>query len=104
MCRKAQSARESSRRSDERISLFRSAKANTRAKEDDERSARGSSRAVMTLQSVSKPRVPRRPPLGTARVLPVLDRPVLVNLVKLTLNHAVSTTRAWTTASPSRLP
>jgi DNA-binding response OmpR family regulator len=39
------------------------------------------------------------PPRGPARVLVVLDRPVLVELIKLTLNHAVYTTRAVTTAT-----
>ena len=36
---------------------------------------------------------------GQARVLLVLDRPVLVELIKLTLNHGVCTTRAVTIAA-----
>jgi DNA-binding response OmpR family regulator len=38
------------------------------------------------------------PPRGPARVLVVLDRPVLVELIKMTLNHGVYTTRAATLA------
>jgi DNA-binding NtrC family response regulator len=34
------------------------------------------------------------PPRGPARVLVLLDRPVLIELIKLTLNHGVYTTRA----------
>ena len=53
----------------------------------------------MTLPHVSKPQSAQWPPRGPARVLVVLDRPVLVELIKLTLNHAVYTTRAVTTAT-----
>ena len=39
------------------------------------------------------------PPRGPARVLLVLDRPVLIELIKMTLNHGVDTTRTATIAS-----
>jgi DNA-binding response OmpR family regulator len=39
------------------------------------------------------------PAIGHARVLLVLDRPILVELITLTLNHGVCTTRAVTIAS-----
>ena len=39
------------------------------------------------------------PAVGQARVLLVLERPVLVELITLTLDHGVCTTRAVTTAA-----
>jgi DNA-binding response OmpR family regulator len=53
----------------------------------------------MTLPHVAKPQAKHWPPRGPARVLVVLDRPVLVELIKLTLNHGVYTTRTVTTAN-----
>src|SRR5581483_8318423 len=41
----------------------------------------------------TQPRAMHWPPRGPARVLLVLDRPVLVELVKMTLNHGVYTMR-----------
>ena len=49
----------------------------------------------MTSSHSSRPQSTRWP----ARVLLVLDRPTLVELVKLTLNHGVYTTRTVTTAA-----
>ncbi|MCA1647323.1 MAG: response regulator transcription factor [Chloroflexi bacterium] len=46
--------------------------------------------------------IPRWPPRGPARVVLVLDRPVLAELIKLTLNHGVYSTRAVMTASEVR--
>ena len=48
----------------------------------------------MTLPHVSKPQSAQWPPRGPARVLVVLDRPVLIELVRMTLNHGVYSTRA----------
>jgi DNA-binding response OmpR family regulator len=53
----------------------------------------------MTLQHVAKHQATHWPPRGPARVLVVLDRPVLVELIKLTLNHGVYTTRTVTLTS-----
>ncbi len=53
----------------------------------------------MPLPHVSKTQATHWPPLGPARVLVVLDRPVLAELIKLTLNHGVYTTRAVMTAT-----
>src|SRR5258708_37165518 len=44
---------------------------------------------------------PAAPPAGPARVLALLDRPVLVALVKLTLSHCACAIRATTTAAES---
>jgi two-component system KDP operon response regulator KdpE len=51
-----------------------------------------------TLPHVAEPQTTRWPPRGPARVLLVLDRPVLIELIKLTLVHGVYTTRAVATA------
>ena len=53
----------------------------------------------MTLPHVAQPQATHWPPRGPARVLVVLDRPVLIELIRLTLNHGVYTTRAVTTAT-----
>jgi DNA-binding response OmpR family regulator len=50
----------------------------------------------MTLARGGKPQATHWPPRGPARVLVVLDRPMLVELVKLTLNHGVYSIRAAT--------
>jgi DNA-binding response OmpR family regulator len=47
----------------------------------------------------TKQRATRWPRRGPARVLLLLDRPIIVELVKLTLNHGVYTTRAAATAA-----
>src|SRR5258708_37139614 len=44
---------------------------------------------------------PAAPPAGPARVLALLDRPVLVALVKLTLSHCACAIRATATAAES---
>src|SRR5258708_20770798 len=44
---------------------------------------------------------PAAPPAGPARVLALLDRPVLVALVKLTLSHCACDIRATATAAES---
>ena len=54
---------------------------------------------TMTLPHVAQPQATHWPPRGPARVLVVLDRPVLIELIRLTLNHGVYTTRAVTTAA-----
>src|SRR5919202_4433142 len=48
----------------------------------------------MILPREARPQAAHWPPRGPARVLVVLDRPVLVELIKITLNHGVYTTRA----------
>ena len=52
----------------------------------------------MTAPSSRAPqtRATHWPPRGPARILLVLDRPVLVELIKMTLNHGVYTTRQAT--------
>ena len=50
------------------------------------------------LPHVAQPQATHWPPRGPARVLMVFDRPVLIELIRLTLNHGVYTTRAVTTA------
>jgi DNA-binding response OmpR family regulator len=50
----------------------------------------------MTLPHLAKPQATHWPPRGPARVLVVLDRPVLVEIIKLTLNHGVYTIRTAT--------
>ncbi len=53
----------------------------------------------MIFPHAPKPQATHWPPRGPARVLVVLDRPVLIELIRLTLNHGVYTTRAVTTAT-----
>jgi DNA-binding response OmpR family regulator len=54
----------------------------------------------MTLLQASPRAQPSRwPPRGPARVLVVLDRPMLGEVIKLTLNHGVYSTRTVTVAS-----
>jgi DNA-binding response OmpR family regulator len=53
----------------------------------------------MSLPHVAKIQAGNWPPRGPARVLVVLDRPVLFELIKMTLNHGVYTTRMATIAS-----
>jgi DNA-binding response OmpR family regulator len=53
----------------------------------------------MTLPHVAKTQAKHWPPRGPARVLVLLDRPVLVELIQLTLNHGVYTTRTVTIAN-----
>src|ERR1700682_4054364 len=53
----------------------------------------------MTVSHVTKPHAANWPPRGPARVLVVLDRPVLIEIIKLTLNHGVYTTRTATIAN-----
>jgi DNA-binding response OmpR family regulator len=48
----------------------------------------------LTLPHIAKQPASHWPPRGLARVLVVLDRPLLVELIRLTLNHGVYTTRA----------
>jgi DNA-binding response OmpR family regulator len=48
----------------------------------------------MTLPHGPRPQPAHWPPRGPARVLVVLDRPMLVELIKITLNHGVYATRA----------
>jgi DNA-binding response OmpR family regulator len=50
----------------------------------------------MTFPHAAKPQATHWPPRGPARVLVVLDRPVLIELIKMTLNHGVYTTRTAT--------
>src|SRR5438552_3800159 len=47
----------------------------------------------------TQPRASHWPPRGPARVLVVLDRPVLLELIKMTLNHGVYTTRQAATVN-----
>ena len=51
----------------------------------------------MTTSRTTKHQANQWPPRGPARVLLVLDRPALVELVKLTLNHGVYTIRTVVT-------
>jgi len=53
----------------------------------------------MSLQHVAKPQATHWPPRGPARVLVVLDRPVLLELIKMTLNHGVYATHAVTSSN-----
>src|SRR4029453_11977701 len=46
---------------------------------------------------VTKARATQWPPRGPARVLVVLDRPVLIELIKMTLNHGVYAIRTAAT-------
>ena len=52
-----------------------------------------------TPPHATRARATHWPPRGPARVLVVLDRPVLIELVKMTLNHGVYTTRLVATAN-----
>jgi len=54
---------------------------------------------TMPLPHIAQPQASHWPPRGPARVLVVLDRPVLVELIKLTLNHGVCITRTATIAT-----
>src|SRR5947209_4828362 len=51
----------------------------------------------MTLPHAANPQATHWPPRGPARVLVVLDRPMMIELIKMTLNHGVYTTRTATT-------
>jgi CheY-like chemotaxis protein len=53
----------------------------------------------MTLARVAKTTPTHWPPRGSARVLVVLDRPLLVEVIKMTLNHGVYTIRTVTIAN-----
>ena len=53
----------------------------------------------MTLPHAAKPQATHWPPRGPARVLVVLDRPMMIELIKMTLNHGVYTTRTATRAT-----
>jgi DNA-binding response OmpR family regulator len=53
---------------------------------------------VSTVQHVAKPQATHWPPRGPARVLLVLDRMPLVELIKMTLNHGVYVVRTATGA------
>jgi DNA-binding response OmpR family regulator len=53
----------------------------------------------MTLPHAAHSQATHWPPRGPARVLVVLDRPVLSEIIKLTLNHGVYTTRVVATAT-----
>src|SRR3979409_728142 len=49
-----------------------------------------------TLPPATKARATHWPPRGPVRVLVVLDRPILIELIKMTLNHGVYSTRVVT--------
>jgi DNA-binding response OmpR family regulator len=51
---------------------------------------------TMPLSRTTQVRATHWPPRGPARVLLVLDRPVLIELIKMTLKHGVYTTRQVT--------
>jgi DNA-binding response OmpR family regulator len=53
----------------------------------------------MTLTRAARPPATPLPARGPGRALAVLDRPVLREIVKMTLNHCVYSTRAASTAS-----
>jgi hypothetical protein len=53
----------------------------------------------MTLPRAATPPATLLPARGHGRVLAVLDRPVLCEIVKMTLNHCVYSTRTATMAS-----
>lgn len=53
----------------------------------------------MSLPHAAKPQATHWPPRGPARVLVVLDRPMMIELIKMTLNHGVYTTRTATSAT-----
>ena len=52
----------------------------------------------LTSSHGTKPRATHWPPRGPARLLLVLDRPLLVELIKMTLNHGVYAIRTATAA------
>jgi DNA-binding response OmpR family regulator len=54
---------------------------------------------VSTFQQVAKRQATHWPPRGPARVVLVLDRPPLIELIKMTLNHGVYIVRSATGAS-----
>ena len=51
----------------------------------------------MTSSPSSRHQATRWPARGPARVLVILERPMLAELIKLTLNHGVYSTRAVAT-------
>ena len=53
----------------------------------------------MVAPHIAKPQATHWPPRGPARVVVLLDRPVLMEVIKLTLNHGVYTTRSVAAAS-----
>ena len=53
----------------------------------------------MSVPHAAKPQATHWPPRGPARVLVVLDRPMMIELIKMTLNHGVYTTRTATSAT-----
>jgi DNA-binding response OmpR family regulator len=53
----------------------------------------------MTVPHAAKTQATHWPPRGPARVLVVLDRPMMIELIKMTLNHGVYTTRTATSAT-----
>jgi two-component system, OmpR family, KDP operon response regulator KdpE len=48
---------------------------------------------AMTVPHAIRPQATHWPPRGPAKVLVVLDRPILIELIKMTLNHGVYITR-----------
>ena len=54
---------------------------------------------AMTVAHAVRPQATHWPPRGPARVLVVLDRPMLIELIKMTLNHGVYTARTAASAS-----
>jgi len=56
----------------------------------------------MSVPHAAKPQATHWPPRGPARVLVVLDRPMMIELIKMTLNHGVYTTRTATSATVAR--
>ena len=54
---------------------------------------------AMTVAHAIRPQATHWPPRGPARVLVVLDRPMLIELIKMTLNHGVYTARTAASAS-----
>jgi two-component system, OmpR family, KDP operon response regulator KdpE len=53
----------------------------------------------MAYPPAAKPQATHWPPRGPARVLVVLDRPMMIELIKMTLNHGVYSTRTATSAN-----
>lgn len=58
---------------------------------------------MASLPHTTKSRAAHWPPRGPARVLVVLDRAVLIELIKMTLNHGVYTTRQATTVDEAEI-
>jgi len=54
---------------------------------------------AMTVPHATRQQATHWPPRGPARVLVVLDRTTMIELIKMTLNHGVYTTRTATTAN-----